>query len=328
MPQSWTLFTLLGLSLAAFLSPFMMRYFSFCPKPLASYRVVNRIKVFLAFSLLGVCWLVAWTRLPGMGELQYHTFTPLWVSYILAANILLRDRIGTAPLFHERSSYLMLFPVSALLWWCFEFLNRFTENWSYENISHFSPSTYILFATAAYCTVLPAIEITKRLLKAFISFAAFQRWKSFAPTSAQWNVLGAFAMLSLGLIPLFPWELFPFVWVAPPLVLGWFARRAGFKTLLDDLSEGDWTEVVAYALAALVCGILWETWNYWSLAQWRYAVPYVGQYKIFAMPLLGYAGYLPFGVMCGMVINLLVPAAPRHKTSRVSASDEHIAVLL
>ena len=39
-------------------------------------------------------------------------------------------------------------------------------------------------------------------------------------------------------------------------------------------------------------------WNGHSLAKWVYAVPYVDAFHVFEMPLLGYAGYLPFGLAC------------------------------
>jgi len=55
---------------------------------------------------------------------------------------------------------------------------------------------------------------------------------------------------------------------------------------------------MAAALAALICGFFWELWNIGSLARWHYAIPFVDRYPLFAMPLLGYGGYLPFGLIC------------------------------
>jgi hypothetical protein len=37
-------------------------------------------------------------------------------------------------------------------------------------------------------------------------------------------------------------------------------------------------------------------WNFFSLAKWEYSIPFVHRYQIFKMPVLGYAGYLPFGL--------------------------------
>ena len=45
--------------------------------------------------------------------------------------------------------------------------------------------------------------------------------------------------------------------------------------------------------------------NYNSLAHWEYSVPFVQRFQVFEMPVLGYAGYLPFGLECVVVANLL-----------------------
>ncbi len=39
-------------------------------------------------------------------------------------------------------------------------------------------------------------------------------------------------------------------------------------------------------------------WNYCSLAKWKYCIPYVHRFQLFEMPVLGYMGYLPFGLLC------------------------------
>ena len=64
-------------------------------------------------------------------------------------------------------------------------------------------------------------------------------------------------------------------------------------------------------LAALICGGFWEMWNYNSLAKWEYAVPFVGRYRVFEMPVLGYAGYLPFGLEVAVVAQMLDSALKR-----------------
>ena len=64
--------------------------------------------------------------------------------------------------------------------------------------------------------------------------------------------------------------------------------------------------LVASAVAALICGFFWEMWNFFSLARWNYAVPFVHRFQIFEMPLLGYAGYLPFGAECAVIADVLI----------------------
>ena len=73
------------------------------------------------------------------------------------------------------------------------------------------------------------------------------------------------------------------------------------RSALDTLAAGNWAVVVRFAVAALICGVAWETWNYYSLAKWVYTIPWVHRWKIWEMPLLGFAGYLPFGVECAAV---------------------------
>jgi hypothetical protein len=66
-------------------------------------------------------------------------------------------------------------------------------------------------------------------------------------------------------------------------------------------------------MAALICGFFWEMWNYGSMARWIYNVPYVNRFHLFEMPVLGYAGYLPFGVECAVAAQFVgyrVPTEP------------------
>ena len=46
-------------------------------------------------------------------------------------------------------------------------------------------------------------------------------------------------------------------------------------------------------------------WNFRSFAHWEYTVPYVQRFHLFEMPLMGYAGYLPFGLECLAAASLL-----------------------
>ena len=50
-------------------------------------------------------------------------------------------------------------------------------------------------------------------------------------------------------------------------------------------------------LTTLVTGFFWEMWNYYSLPKWIYTIPYLGFWKIFEMPFLGYLGYPFFGLI-------------------------------
>jgi hypothetical protein len=67
-------------------------------------------------------------------------------------------------------------------------------------------------------------------------------------------------------------------------------------------------------LAGLVCGLLWEFWNYWAAAKWTYNLPFLGSLehvRYFEMPVLGLLGFLPFGPSCWVMFQLVVAIAGR-----------------
>ena len=52
------------------------------------------------------------------------------------------------------------------------------------------------------------------------------------------------------------------------------------------------------ALSGLLCGVLWEFWNYWARAKWHYTVPIMENLKLFEMPVPGYLGFPAFAIEC------------------------------
>jgi len=124
------------------------------------------------------------------------------------------------------------------------------------------------------------------------------------PTAAAMAVLllDAAGLLAIGVWPDY---LFPLLWVSPLLIVIGLQTVMQERHFLSQVADGDWSGAVAAALAALVCGGLWEMWNYFSLAKWEYSIPFVQRFQIFEMPLLGYAGYLPFGLECLVIGDML-----------------------
>jgi hypothetical protein len=114
-----------------------------------------------------------------------------------------------------------------------------------------------------------------------------------------------FSGMGLTGIGLFPNGLYPLLWVSPLLIIVSLQAIAGEQHIFSALWEGDGLVFVTSALAALICGFFWEMWNYYSLAKWIYAVPYVHRFLIFEMPFLGFAGYLPFGLECAVIGNFI-----------------------
>lgn len=256
-------------------------------------------------------WWLAWTRHPWFASLQHHTFCMPWIGYIILLNAWCYQRSGSS-LLHERPGrFILLFPVSAIFWWYFEYINRIVQNWYYIGIDDLNPATYTLFASLAFSTVLPAVLSTHRLLLTLPLFnqrlaATFVIRRPCPPILV--TLLLLLSVLSLMLLSRFPAYLYPLVWVAPLMVVITLQRLCHTPTIFAPLGRGDWSACVASTVAALICGFFWELWNYHSLAQWVYTIPFVNRFHLFAMPALGYGGYLPFGLECLLAGTLVVDA--------------------
>jgi len=250
-------------------------------------------------------WILAWNRFSWFSTLQPHTFIPLWLSYIIVVNALNYRYRGRCMMLHRPWFFCILFPVSALFWWFFEYLNRFVQNWHYAGVE-FGAWEYFWYATLSFSIVLPAVLGTRdlifeaRWLQA--GFRDFVPLRSPRPKLTAWGAL-AVSGCALAGIGVWPNYLFPMLWVSPLLIIVSLQALAGDAHPFQGVRSGDWRLVVSSALAALVCGLFWETWNYYSLAKWEYTVPYVNRFSVFEMPLLGYAGYLPFGLECSAIEN-------------------------
>jgi hypothetical protein len=252
-------------------------------------------------------WILAWSRFTWFRLFQPYTFTPLWVSYIIFMNALTFRRQGHSLLLDYPFSFLLLFPCSAAFWWLFEYLNRFVQNWHYTGVE-FSPLEYFLYASLSFSTVLPAFASTREWLA---SFPALEPFRSFLPLRVTQPTRVALltlvaAGIGLFLLGVYPEYLFPFLWISPLLILVSLQTLMKKAHVFSSIKHGDWRSVLSSALAALVCGFFWEMWNYYSLARWVYHIPFVQHLQLFEMPLLGYAGYLPFGVECAVVVEMVL----------------------
>jgi len=254
-----------------------------------------------------IAWILAWTRFPWFSALQPHTFTPLWLSLILVVNALAVRHSGRCLMLDRPRFFLVLFPFSALFWWFFEYLNRFVQNWYYIG-RELDPLEYFVYATLPFSTVLPAVLSVREWMNRWGWLGAgFRdvfpvRLRHPKPLAAAVLCLSGFGLAGIGV---WPNLLFPLLWVSPLLIVVSLQALMGQPHVFSGPARGDWRPVVSSALAALFCGIFWETWNFFSLAKWKYTVPYVQRFHLFEMPLLGYAGYLPFGLECLTVGKLL-----------------------
>jgi len=309
-PFSWTAFIPLALLILAVLFPFCLRYARAAGK---TPDEIPKAQPFPwwgygGFLLTVISWYLAWNRFSWFESLQPYTFFPLWFGYIISVNSLTCGRTGTCLLINRSRFFLSLFPASALFWWFFEYLNRFVQNWYYLGVEHFSPAQYIIHASLCFSTVLPAVQSTAEFLATSPRLVMpLQNWRQVTlhnPKIWGW-VLLILSAAALDGISILPDYLFPMLWVAPFLIITGVQAVCDEKTLFHALPVGDWRLIWLPAMAAVICGFFWEMWNFHSLAHWEYSVPFVQRFHLFEMPILGYAGYLPFGLEC-MAVSVML----------------------
>ena len=305
-------------SIAALMTLFLAfpRLFGFKKRPAESQSISpGRFPIWFWVSLpiFALSWFFMWARVTMLVNLSHYSFVPLWWSFILMLDGWVYRRTGGRSLIATRPNTMKLLAVvSCLSWFSFEFLNFFVlENWYYPNNEIFTNFGNIFLFSLSYTTVLPAIFEWYTL---FRSVPALDRRYGTGPKIAfpkplVWfcYIAGAILCFAMGY---FPFLLFWGVWVALIPLLGSAMSLTGYWTPLSDIARrGDWSRVSLIGLATLCNGFFWELWNFGSEwfhrdvptnpNYWRYSVPYVDVIHIFSeMPLLGYFGYILFGVNC------------------------------
>jgi len=255
----------------------------------------------LSLVWLLLAWYLAWIKPNWLELAQGHSFFLLWLGYIGVSNALCVRYRSWSLLTHHPRFLLGLFPLSALFWWYFEYLNRFVQNWHYLGVEELTPWTYFWRATLPFSTVLPAVISTLILLRGFFGPAeGIPALTIRHPRIWAWVglTLGCTGLIGVGIWP--QW-FFALLWVAPLLLFVSLQALLGEPGYFRHLRLGRWDAVALPMLAALICGFFWEMWNDWSDPKWVYTVPWVSRFKIFEMPVLGYAGYLPFGLECAVI---------------------------
>ena len=234
-------------------------------------------------------------------------FTPLvWTGYVLLVDALAARLTGRSYLTTDRVEGVLVGLASVGCWWLFEWYNapRFWRGgadaaglwWRYQGLE---PNLFLrrLGYDWSFATIFPALFLTATVLRARVFRRVRVRpWRPPRATLRALVVVGAVAAV-LPLVVVSAW-LVPLVWAAFTLLLEPLNARAGRPSWLADLGRGDASRLAALLAAGVVCGALWEFWNYWAATKWTYSVPYLGHVKVLEMPVLGYLGFPPFALEC------------------------------
>jgi hypothetical protein len=156
----------------------------------------------------------------------------------------------------------------------------------------------------AYGTVLSGMFETAELLES-LGLLKRSKIKKTALSPGGHSVLILLGALCLASSVLVPDYFFPLIWVGFIFLLDPLNYRFGGKSLLKDLEEGNPRKICLLLVAGLICGFLWEFWNFWALSKWVYTVPFFERAKGFEMPFLGFLGFPPFAVQAYVMYNFI-----------------------
>lgn len=222
-------------------------------------------------------------------------FTPvMWTGYILLMDALVRRLRGSSLLGDHPREFAMLTAISIGSWTIFEGYNLLLRNWSYVGLPDNLVVRYIGYAWA-FATISPGMFLTFEFLDLVLP-GNRTPGAGRLPNGVFW----LFVVVGLAslLLPLAKpsTHMTPLVWIGFAFLLDPVNGRLGERSFLTEFFTGRFRSMPIMFLAGLVCGFLWEFWNYWAASKWHYDVPYVGHIKLFEMPILGFFGFMPFAV--------------------------------
>lgn len=254
----------------------------------------------------------------------YHWHTPIaWTGYILLADAFVWKRRGASWLRNNPAELLFMACASVPLWVIFELYNKYTlKNWFYIGLPSNAAVRYAGYVWA-FATIWPAIFETADLVSSVRDRRA-PRERADPPVPMSIGVAGWISVAAGALMLAVPWMLRSSwianylaapVWLGFILLLDPLNARAGGESIFADLRRHRYARLINLLTAGLICGFLWEFWNYWGGTKWIYNVPILPELKIFEMPVLGFGGFPPFAVECFVmyvaVRRWLWRAAPR-----------------
>lgn len=246
---------------------------------------------------------------------QYYQFA--WYGYILFADSLVFRLRGKSLISGHFGEFLLMLVLSFGIWMMFEGFNLWRlDNWYYAEVLDGwlvpltpKPNRYPLYFTA-YATVLPGefltialVGIWARRRNNWLWRVSMRKWDM---TDRKFIVFQVVGWLCLVLSLIWPKVFFPLMWLWAFFVFDSINFRAGRPSVLRQMSNGRAALFVQILVAGMICGGLWECWNYWAGSKWIYTVPHpFDKMKMFEMPILGYFGFPPFALECYALYHFL-----------------------
>lgn len=220
----------------------------------------------------------------------------VWSGYILVMDAIIYKLKKESFISSRPFQFLGLLLLSAIFWWIFELLNLPIKNWNYNGIEGVAALTGIIRKTIFFSLVLPAVFETAELFRTIHLFDKIKLKHKHKISKTFIHTTITLGIVALLLPFIFPKQAFPLIWLSIFLILDPINYLHKQPSIIRHLKDRKLAVPLSLLAAGLMCGFLWEFWNYWAVTKWYYNVPYAGFFKIFEMPILGYLGYLPFAL--------------------------------
>jgi hypothetical protein len=229
--------------------------------------------------------------------------TPLvWPGYVVLLEGVLTLQTGASPVRRRPHHFALLCLSSVAIWCTFDWINfYYIRAWTYIGMPTQNFWSRYWGYALAFGAVVPAMLMSGQ---AFLNLGWFNRARSPAwrmPRWAKWVALVAGGAMLL----------WPFVhrdpvtnltlWTSLVFFLDPVNLKLGRPGMFRDWQAGWYGRTLAAFAGGLLCGFLWEFWNYWALAKWTYQLSFLGgaeNFRYFEMPVIGLLGFIPFGLEC------------------------------
>ncbi|MBI2672507.1 hypothetical protein HYX16_06245 [Candidatus Woesearchaeota archaeon] len=247
---------------------------------------------FLGILLILLVEINFFYRYVDMGTLY---FPLIWFGYIFLVDALVYKLSRNSLISNRPYQFLGLIILSALFWWTFELINFAARNWEYKSLGTIFPyGIAVIIKTLSFSTVLPAFFETVELIKSVHLFDNKKLKKKHNITKRFIHVMFGIGIISFILPVVYPNYFYPLIWSTFFFLLDPINYLHKQPSIIQHLKDRKLAIPFSLLLAGIILGFFWEFWNYWATTKWYYNIPFVGFFKIFEMPILGYLGYFPF----------------------------------
>ena len=231
-------------------------------------------------------------------------FYPLaWWSYIFIIDGIIFRIQGNSLILSRRREFLVMIPWSVAFWLFFEMVNLRMQNWHYVNVVGNLWLRWVGYFIS-FATVLPCMFETYELIGCLNFYSKVKTRTMLFPKS--WIPIFYLTGILFLFLPLFfPRYCFPLIWLGVFLCLDPTNYLHESSSLMQDWEKGNFRRLLLLLTAGLICGFLWEFWNFWATSKWFYTVPFFERLKIFEMPLAGFLGFPFFAVEAFVFYNFI-----------------------